>query len=416
MNRHSIRGLVLTLGTLSVSAAPSALAAQQAGETKRVVLAPFDQLAVAGSVEEVFGGRYDLGAGIAELVRKRLAELGVQTGTEGAPDGRIEGTIVFFGKESARGEAAGVNVGGVRVGLGRRREVALVLLEARLTDVASGQLVTAVTGEGKLDRGGWDVAARTRGGAELGSIDLSGEEFKKSAIGDATHKAVDELAQGIAGATRQLGTFAAPAVVAPEPAPQPAEPAVPAAAPSAGAGVAGGPWAWTPYQFRGTEHFRYAVRQVEDGETQTGHYQLDLQPAGQDRVRIQVAGQLGGDSYSSTVTTGVGPGGMQMGMNQFMALGPIGVTLLNPAAWMMLAGQELTVGDGWSSSSGGETVSVKVERECAHGGKNGVLIVFRENNRVMMESCVARDVALPLRMLLNDESMQIELTLTAYRP
>lgn len=392
------------LATPLAAACAPWLAAQQPASGKRVEVAPLDQLAVQQSVEETFGGHYDLGKGIAELLRRRLDELGLGSAAGDAADGRVEGTIVFFGKESARGEAGGVSVGGIRVGLGRRREVALVVLEARLIDVRSGTLVTSQVAEGKSDRGGWDIAARARR-ADLATFDLSGDAFKKSALGEATHAAVDRLARAIAEAAPPLGTFE---IVAPSAA---------AAAPASPAAAGGLTGAWIPYQFRGTEHFRYDIRTVEDGAEQRGFYQLDLEPAGERRVRIAVQGRLGEDAYSSTITTGVGTEGMQVGMGQLMALGPIGITLLNPAMWLMVAGRELAIGDGWTYASGGESVSVQVERACEHAGKGGSLVVFRENQEVRSEACLAPGVPLPLRMLFReDDQSVVEMTLTSYRP
>jgi hypothetical protein len=178
---------------------------------------------------------------------------------------------------------------------------------------------------------------------------------------------------------------------------------------------------YAPFQFRGTEHFRYSVTQTENGQTQTGFYSFDLQPAGQGQVRMSVAGQLGQDSWSSTVTVAVGQGqaGPQMMMSfaPLMTMGPLAITLFNPASWMLYGGRELQIGDGWSSSSGGESMSVRVEQQCAHGGQGGVLIVLRSNNRVASESCISPTVAMPLRTLAaSEDNSRVELILTEYRP
>jgi hypothetical protein len=108
--------------------------------------------------------------------------------------------------------------------------------------------------------------------------------------------------------------------------------------------------------------------------------------------------------------------GMQMGFQQFMAMGPIGLVLFNPGSWMFLYGHELTIGDEWSQRSGRESFSVKVERACQHGGQNGVLVITRENDQVRQESCLSPQVALPLRAMIVDDDTRIELTLTEYRP
>ena len=178
---------------------------------------------------------------------------------------------------------------------------------------------------------------------------------------------------------------------------------------------------YAPFQFRGTEHFRYTVTQTENGRTATGFYLFDLTPAGAGQVRMNVQGQVGEDSWSNTVTlaVGQGQGGPQQMMSfaPLMAMGPLGATLFSPTAWMLFQGHQLTIGDGWSSSSRGESMSVRVEQQCAHGGQGGLLVVLRSNDRVASESCVSPTVALPLRSMMADrDNDRVELVLTEYRP
>ena len=407
MSRHTLRVACAFGLSLIFAVAASPVLAQ----SKRVVVLSFEQRNVLSSIEEVFGGQADIGEKVADLVRSRLRERGVDVAEDDAEvHGRVNGAIMVFGRAEGGGEVAGVSVRGVRVGLGRRREKAFVVLEARLLDAGSGQVVTVVTGRGESDRSGTDLFARTRQ-IDLASIDLTSEEFTETSIGEATHQAVDQLAREIAGATGRLGA-------APPPAPVPTTPP-PAAAAAAPAPVSGGPigpFAWAPYQFRGTEHFRYDVVQTEDGDTDRGFYQLDLEPAGADQVRMRVSGQLGDDSYSSTVTTGTGTQGMMMGYPQFMTMGPVGLMLFNPMSWMAIQGRQLTMGDGWSSSSGGETVEVRVESQCQAAGHGGMLLVFRENGVVRTQSCLAPDIALPIITSMHSDDTVIELTLVEYRP
>ncbi len=390
------------------------LAAQSASaQDRQVVVPPFEQRNVLSSIEEVFGGEADIGEKIAELVRARLRERGIEvTNDDSGAHGTVAGAITVFGRAEGGGEVAGVSVRGVRVGLGRRREKAFVVLEARLRDAGRGQIVSVVTGRGESDRSGTDLFARTRR-FDIASIDLTSEEFTETSIGEATHQAVDELADQIADATDELG--AAPAEAAPAD-PAPAAPTTPPAAAAAPAGGTVAPFAWAPYQFNGTEHFRYDVTQTDGGRTESGFYQMDLEPAGPDQVRIQVSGQLGEDSYSSTVTTGTGTQGMMMGYPQFMTMGPVGLMLFNPMSWMVLQGRQLTIGDGWSSSSGGETLEVRVERHCQAGGQSGMLVVFRQNGVMRTQSCLAPEVALPVQTSMHDDDTVIELTLVEYRP
>ncbi|MBI4502175.1 MAG: hypothetical protein HY700_13565, partial [Gemmatimonadetes bacterium] len=180
-----------------------------------------------------------------------------------------------------------------------------------------------------------------------------------------------------------------------------------------------GPWAWAPYQFKGTEHFKYDVKQTEGRDVKTGYYVLDIQPAAGGKYRMKVDGKLGDEAYSSTVTApDPNAGGMgAMGMGGLMALGPIGMTLFSPAWGMMFMGHELSIGDGWSSSSGGQSTSVKVESQCQFGGVNGLLTVVRENNKVMQQTCLSPNVALPLQVTMNENNSDgIQMTLVEFRP
>lgn len=403
---HPIASVICVLFVPMVTS--GAIAAQE----KRIVVLSFEQNSVVSSIEEVFGGEADIGEKIADLVRARLRERSIEVAENNdAVQGTVSGQILVFGRQEGGGEVAGVSVGGLRVGLGRRREKAFVVLEARLLDAGSGRIVSVLTGRGESDRSGTDLFARTRN-IDIASIDLTSEEFIETSIGEATHQAVDQLAEEIADATDGLGDAPPPAAAAaPAPAALPAA-AAPVSAPSGPVG----PFAWAPYQFNGTEHFRYDVQQTEDGSTETGFYQLDLQPAGPGQVRMQVSGQLGEDSYSSTVTTGTGTQGMMMGYPQFMTMGPVGMLLFNPMAWMTIQGRQLTLGDGWSSSQDGETMEARVESQCQAAGQSGMLLVFRENGVMRTQSCLAPDIALPITTSMNDDDMSIEMTLVEYRP
>lgn len=136
---------------------------------------------------------------------------------------------------------------------------------------------------------------------------------------------------------------------------------------------------------------------------------------------MKVDGKLGDEAYSSTVTApsanaGGRMGGM-MGMGQLMALGPVGAVLLNPMMSMMFMGHELTLGDGWSSSNGGRSTSMKVETKCQFAGVTGLNAVMRENQEVKMENCLSPNVPLPLSVTLHEgKNDYTEMKLVEFRP
>jgi hypothetical protein len=169
------------------------------------------------------------------------------------------------------------------------------------------------------------------------------------------------------------------------------------------------------YAFKGTEHFKYDVSQNEGGSPKTGTYTFDAQPAGSGRYRLTVQGNLGSDSYGSSVTLGPNE---PIPMMQLAALGPIGITMFNPAWGMMFMGHSWEVGSYWQTSQGGESTSFKVESTCNYAGVNGLRGVWRKNQTVLVDMCVSPNVGLPLAVTYNDEdgSNTVGMKLVEFRP
>ncbi|HKE91026.1 MAG TPA: CsgG/HfaB family protein [Gemmatimonadales bacterium] len=175
-----------------------------------------------------------------------------------------------------------------------------------------------------------------------------------------------------------------------------------------------GPFTWGMYSFKGTEHFRYNVQQREGNEDKAGSYTFDAKPAGNGRTRLSVAGNLGSDSYSSTVTIGPNEG---IPMMQLIGLGPVGLALFNPMWMMLFGGHEWELGSGWQSTSNGKSSSFKVEEKCSQSGVNGLKGVWRENQKVLLEMCVSPNVGLPLMETFhNDDGSTLAMQLVEFRP
>ena len=176
-----------------------------------------------------------------------------------------------------------------------------------------------------------------------------------------------------------------------------------------------GAFTWGMYSFKGTEHFRYDVRQADGGENKTGSYSFDAQPAGGSRYRLTVNGNLGGESYQSSLTMAPNEG---IEIMQLAPLGPVGLTLFNPAWGFLFMGHQWEVGSYWQSTQGGETTAFKVESTCQHAGVNGLRGVWRKNQKVMVDMCVSPNVGLPLAVTLNDEdgSSVTAMQLVEFRP
>jgi curli biogenesis system outer membrane secretion channel CsgG len=196
-----------------------------------------------------------------------------------------------------------------------------------------------------------------------------------------------------------------------------------APAPPSGGGVlpalytkpVSGPFTWGMYGFKGTEHFRYNVQQRDGNENKTGTYTFDARPAGGGRFTLSVAGSLGSDSYSSTVTLGPNEG---VPMMQLISLGPVGLALFNPVWMLLLGGHQWEIGNGWQQTQNGKTTSFKVEAACSQAGVSGARGVWRENQQVLMDMCVSPNVGLPLAVTFNgdDGSSSTAMQLVEFRP
>lgn len=163
---------------------------------------------------------------------------------------------------------------------------------------------------------------------------------------------------------------------------------------------------WQPYNFKGTEHFKYSVKATEGDSTEEGFYILDLKPAEKNEIKVHIKAQLGKSSFESTVNSdkdniysGLAP---QLMFNP--AVAPMFYTLFAPWWGMYFMGHNWEVGSGWSSTDEeGKKVSFKIESECEHAGLKGKKGVWRENDKIKGEFCIATDVALPLSLVINDE-------------
>ena len=167
---------------------------------------------------------------------------------------------------------------------------------------------------------------------------------------------------------------------------------------------------WVPYNFQGTEHFKYTVSMVEDHVPKPGIYTLDASKNGSN-VQVNVVWSLGADHGSGTLI--FAPGQPMISPMQLMSLGPAGMLLFNPALGFMFAGQQWVPGSGWSQTHNGETVDFKVEGNCSGAGVQGSHGVVRKNGVVVWDMCVAPNVGLPLAETFNNDNGSANFTMTA---
>jgi curli biogenesis system outer membrane secretion channel CsgG len=197
-----------------------------AGEAKkRVALFDFD----FGTVHHWWSGDWDIGKGIADMVVTNLVRDGTYSVIErkqldkilqeqnfsnsdranpatAARIGKVLGlnaivigTITQFGSETKKIDVGGVTsrlgLGGALGNVGTSKSKANVVIDARMVDTETAEILAVASGKGVSQRGGTNLLGGAAGSA--GGIDMSTSNFQQTIIGEATRQAVDDL-------TRQL--------------------------------------------------------------------------------------------------------------------------------------------------------------------------------------------------------------------
>lgn len=227
----------LLLLTSVLSAAPPAAAAS-ASPRKRIAIMDFD----FGTVSRWWSGDWDVGKGISDLVvtnlvkdgtysvveRKRLAEvLGEQDlGKGGRTDPKaaaqagkvlgvqaiIVGSVTQFGfdDKSIKVGGAGGLLGGAfgGLGLGKKKSKAIVVVDARMIDTTTGEILAVATGKGESKRESFSGFGAGGAGGAFGAagIDMGSSNFQQTIVGEATRKCIEELSAELIKSEGKLGT------------------------------------------------------------------------------------------------------------------------------------------------------------------------------------------------------------------
>jgi curli biogenesis system outer membrane secretion channel CsgG len=224
MKRVALMALVVIVSSAVVFSAPK----------KRVAILDFD----FASIQHWWDGNWDIGKGISDLLVVRLVKDGTysvverkalnailaeqnfsnsdranpssaaQIGKLLGVDCIIVGSITQFGTEDKKVGVGGVGgrwggFGGGKVGTSKGK--AHVVLDMRMVDIDTGEILVVAEGKGESSRSGLMLGGvgAGRGGFGAGGIDMGSSNFRDTILGEATHNAADEAArQLIAGADR----------------------------------------------------------------------------------------------------------------------------------------------------------------------------------------------------------------------
>ena len=215
---------------LSILAAAALLAVVPVfAQKKRVAVMNFEYGTVSSGVAAVFGTNVDIGKGIADMLVEKLVQGGQYTVIErkaldkvlaeqnfsnsdradpssAAKLGRVLGvdaivigSITQFGRDDKATNLGGFgrSIGGIGIGgVGKRESKAVVAISSRIISTETAEILAVATGKGESSRSGTSLlgAGGSSGGAGGGAYDMSSSNFGATIIGEATNKAVVDVA------------------------------------------------------------------------------------------------------------------------------------------------------------------------------------------------------------------------------
>jgi curli biogenesis system outer membrane secretion channel CsgG len=209
----------------------------------RVAVMNFEYGTVQTGVSGVFGTNVDVGKGIADMLVDRLVKDGSYSVIErkeldkvlgeqnfsnsnradpssAAKIGKvlgvsaiIIGSITQFGRDDHSTNIGAGAVGGLTRGfgiggVGKREAKAVVEISARMISTDTAEILAVASGKGESSRSGTSLlgAGGSSGGAGGAGIDMSSSNFGATIIGEATNKAVTQMAQGLAESAAKIPT------------------------------------------------------------------------------------------------------------------------------------------------------------------------------------------------------------------
>lgn len=206
----------------------------QADQRKRVAIMDFD----FSTIQHWWSGNWDIGKGVSDLIVKDLvtdgsyrvierraldailAEQNFSNSDRANPstaaaigkilgvDAIILGSITQFGVEDKSLGIGGFGrtIGGFGIGrIGTKEGIAKVVVDARIVDINTSEILGVAEGSGESTRKGLLLAGSGGGSSSGGgSIDMGSSNFRDTILGEAVHAAVGQLSQGLVDSSGRI--------------------------------------------------------------------------------------------------------------------------------------------------------------------------------------------------------------------
>lgn len=214
-----------------------------AQQKKRVAIMDFDYATVQSTSAAIFGTNMDVGKGISDLLVDRLVTSGVYSVIERKAltkimaeqnfsnsdradansaakiarilgvDAIIIGSITQFGRDDQSTSVGGGAIGGItrKYGIGgvqRRESKAVVVINARLIDTSTAEILAVASGKGESQRSGTSLlgAGGSSGTAAGGAVDMKSSNFANTILGEAVAQSISQLASQLDQNSAKLPT------------------------------------------------------------------------------------------------------------------------------------------------------------------------------------------------------------------
>ncbi|HYR91132.1 MAG TPA: CsgG/HfaB family protein [Terriglobia bacterium] len=224
---------------LAICLFPAYVTGQAPARKKRVAILDFDYATVRTNVAAIFGSDIDVGKGITDMMvtmlvkdgtysvierkalDKILAEQNFSASERANPtsaarlgkllgvDAIILGSITQFGNETqnTRVGGAGRAVGGFGIGgFGRKESSAIVVIDARIVNIDTGEILVAADGKGESKRKSTSLlggGGNWRGWG-TGAVDFGRSDFQQTILGEAIRMATDEVGANLVAGNGKL--------------------------------------------------------------------------------------------------------------------------------------------------------------------------------------------------------------------
>lgn len=221
------------LAPSGASAAPAQTApAPSPGRKKRVAIFDFDYATVQTSTAALFGTNVDVGKGISDLLVKCLVQDGTYSvierqqmdkilaeqnfsnsdranPTSAAQIGKllgvdviIVGSVTQFGNDNKNMNIGGLSsqLSGVGLGgLGRKKSKAVVVVDARIVNIDTAEILGVAEGKGQSERDSTSVLGGGGNwkGFDAGNVDFGSSDFQQTILGEAVKQSVNQLSTGL---------------------------------------------------------------------------------------------------------------------------------------------------------------------------------------------------------------------------